>query len=70
MSSFNVAECVSPLNDPYAIPLDKINVSDPDPVVEGKPLVTKLIENAGLKTVMSNSFGFGGTNGTLVFQKR
>jgi 3-oxoacyl-[acyl-carrier-protein] synthase-1 len=47
-----------------------INVSEPDPAVAGKPLVTRLIENAGLKTVMSNSFGFGGTNATLVFQKR
>ena len=47
-----------------------INVNDPDPVVNGTPLVTELIENAGVKTTMSNSFGFGGTNGTLVFQKR
>ena len=38
-------------------------------VVEGVHC-TKLVENAGLKTVMSNSFGFGGINGTLVFQKR
>jgi 3-oxoacyl-[acyl-carrier-protein] synthase-1 len=27
------------------------------------------VDNAGLNTVMSNSFGFGGTNATLVFQK-
>lgn len=47
-----------------------INVNELDPIVVGKPLVTNLIENAGLKTVMTNSFGFGGTNGTLVFQKR
>jgi 3-oxoacyl-[acyl-carrier-protein] synthase-1 len=60
--------CLLMLQDDFIAP--SINVSDPDPVVEGKPLVTKLIENAGLKTVMSNSFGFGGTNGTLVFQKR
>jgi 3-oxoacyl-[acyl-carrier-protein] synthase-1 len=33
------------------------------------PLVTECIENAGIRTAMSNSFGFGGTNGTLVFQK-
>ena len=46
-----------------------INVNELDPIVVGKPLVTNLIENAGLKTVMTNSFGFGGTNGTLVFQK-
>jgi len=47
-----------------------INVVNPDPVVDGMPLVTEMIENAGIKTAMSNSFGFGGTNGTLVFQKR
>jgi 3-oxoacyl-[acyl-carrier-protein] synthase-1 len=47
-----------------------INVNDPDPVVDGRPLVTECIDNAGIKTAMSNSFGFGGTNATLVFQKR
>ncbi len=33
------------------------------------PIVAEKIENIDLKTVMSNSFGFGGTNATLVFQK-
>jgi 3-oxoacyl-[acyl-carrier-protein] synthase-1 len=33
------------------------------------PLVTKRLDNAGIKTAMSNSFGFGGTNATLVMQK-
>jgi 3-oxoacyl-[acyl-carrier-protein] synthase-1 len=42
---------------------------DPDPGVNDTPLVTRCIDNAGIRTVMSNSFGFGGTNGTLVFQK-
>jgi len=60
--------CLLMMQDDFIAP--SINVNDPDPAVEGKPLVTKLIESAGLKTVMSNSFGFGGTNGTLVFQKR
>lgn len=46
-----------------------INVNDPDPAVEGMPLVTSCVDNAGIKTAMSNSFGFGGTNATLVFQK-
>ena len=46
-----------------------INVNDPDPDLDGMPLVTERIDNAGIKTAMSNSFGFGGTNGTLVFQK-
>ncbi|MDF3127758.1 beta-ketoacyl-ACP synthase I [Kiritimatiellaeota bacterium B1221] len=34
------------------------------PIVLGEPL-----KNAGLKTVMSNSFGFGGTNATLIMRK-
>ncbi len=40
-----------------------------DPEAEGYPLVRELREHAGLRTVMSNSFGFGGTNGALVMQK-
>jgi 3-oxoacyl-[acyl-carrier-protein] synthase-1 len=46
-----------------------INVVDMDPAAEGMPLVTNCVENAGIKTAMSNSFGFGGTNATLVMQK-
>jgi len=46
-----------------------INVNDPDPAVEGAPLVTECVSSAGIRTAMSNSFGFGGTNATLVFQK-
>ncbi len=47
-----------------------INVEDPDEAAAGTPLVTQCIEDANIKTAMSNSFGFGGTNGTLIFQKR
>ena len=36
---------------------------------EGCNIVTETKENAGLQTVMSNSFGFGGTNATLVFKR-
>jgi len=46
-----------------------INCNDPDPAIEGAPLVTECVSDAGIKTFMSNSFGFGGTNATLVFQK-
>jgi 3-oxoacyl-[acyl-carrier-protein] synthase I len=59
--------CLLMLENDFIAP--SINVEDPDPEVEGMPLVTKTIENAGIKTAMSNSFGFGGTNATLVFQK-
>jgi 3-oxoacyl-[acyl-carrier-protein] synthase-1 len=60
--------CLIMLENDFIAP--SINVNEPDPAVEGLPLVTETIENAGIKTAMSNSFGFGGTNGTLVFQKR
>ena len=33
------------------------------------PIVTKTEKNFNLNSVMSNSFGFGGTNATLIFEK-
>ena len=60
--------CLLMLENDFIAP--SINVNDPDPVIDGTPIVTTCVENAGIKTAMSNSFGFGGTNATLVFQKR
>ena len=40
-----------------------------DPEFEGVPVVRKRIDNAKLDIALSNSFGFGGTNATLVFQR-
>ncbi|MBN3562460.1 beta-ketoacyl-ACP synthase I [Aliamphritea spongicola] len=45
------------------------NVEELDPAAEGMPVVTERKDNVDLQRVMSNSFGFGGTNSTLVFQK-
>ena len=45
-----------------------INIENIDENAEGFNIVTDLIEEAGLETVMSNSFGFGGTNASLVFK--
>jgi 3-oxoacyl-[acyl-carrier-protein] synthase-1 len=44
------------------------NVETPDAAVGDMPLVTERRDNAGLNCVMSNSFGFGGTNASLAFK--
>lgn len=46
-----------------------VNIDNPDEGVGSFPLVYKREDNAGLNCVMSNSFGFGGTNASLVFKK-
>ncbi len=45
------------------------NIENLDPEADGMPIAQKRIDNAGLTCVMSNNFGFGGTNATLVFAK-
>ncbi|MDE0726219.1 MAG: beta-ketoacyl-ACP synthase I [Alphaproteobacteria bacterium] len=45
------------------------NIENLDPAFEGVPVARDLVENAGLQSVMSNSFGFGGTNATLIFDR-
>ncbi len=45
------------------------NISELDPAAEGIPIVRERQDNITLNTIMSNSFGFGGTNATLVFQR-
>jgi len=45
------------------------NLSTPEPAAQGMPIVRERIDSINVQTAMSNSFGFGGTNGTLVFQK-
>ena len=46
-----------------------INIDELDPVAADLPIVREPIENIEVNTAMSNSFGFGGTNATLVFQR-
>ncbi len=46
-----------------------INIDELDEEAKGLPIVQKTQENVTLNTVMSNSFGFGGTNATLVLKR-
>ncbi|MBT5571468.1 MAG: beta-ketoacyl-ACP synthase I [Alphaproteobacteria bacterium] len=45
------------------------NIEELDPEAGDANIVRERIDNAGLNVVMSNSFGFGGTNATLAFQR-
>ena len=45
------------------------NINDMDEEAKNYPIVTKVEKNVNLNSIMSNSFGFGGTNATLVFEK-
>ncbi len=45
------------------------NIENIDPGAEGLPIVRELESGVALNTVLSNSFGFGGTNACLVFQR-
>ncbi len=45
------------------------NIAQLDPGAKGIPIVRERQDNVTLNTIMSNSFGFGGTNATLIFQR-
>ncbi|MAJ91559.1 MAG: beta-ketoacyl-[acyl-carrier-protein] synthase I [Legionellales bacterium] len=46
-----------------------MNIEEIDSKAKDIPIALNRIDGAGLKTIMSNSFGFGGTNACIVFQK-
>jgi 3-oxoacyl-[acyl-carrier-protein] synthase I len=45
------------------------NVGTLDPEIQPGEIATSRVDNAGLDSVLSNSFGFGGTNATLIMSK-
>ncbi len=48
---------------------ESANITELDPVFADMPIVRKRIDGAKIGAVLSNSFGFGGTNATLVFKR-
>lgn len=59
--------CLLMLENDFITP--SINVENLDPALKPEEIATSLVENAGLDTVMTNSFGFGGTNGSMLLSK-
>ncbi len=59
--------CLLMLQGDFIAP--SINVETLDPAINPAEIATSLVENAGLDSVMTNSFGFGGTNGSMILSK-
>jgi len=59
--------CLLMLEHDFIAP--SINVETLDPALTPAEIATEVVENAGLDTVMTNSFGFGGTNGSMLLSK-
>ncbi|MGQ9426837.1 beta-ketoacyl-ACP synthase I [Gilvimarinus sp. F26214L] len=45
------------------------NIENLDDAADGLPILRERVDNAGLNAILSNSFGFGGTNACLVFER-
>jgi 3-oxoacyl-[acyl-carrier-protein] synthase-1 len=48
---------------------ESANIEELDPAFEGVPIARQRLDDVALNCVMSNSFGFGGTNASLVFRR-
>lgn len=59
--------CLLALENDFIIP--SINVENLDPALDAAEVATARVDNAGLDTMMTNSFGFGGTNGCMLLSR-
>jgi len=59
--------CLLMLEHDFIAP--SINVLTLDPLLKATEISTRTVENANLDTVMTNSFGFGGTNGSMLLSR-
>jgi 3-oxoacyl-[acyl-carrier-protein] synthase-1 len=59
--------CLLMMNNGFAA--ESAHIETLDPAFEGMPILRSRVDDARLETVMSNSFGFGGTNGSLVMAR-
>jgi 3-oxoacyl-[acyl-carrier-protein] synthase I len=59
--------CLLMLQDDFIAP--SINIETLDPAFRPEEIATSRVDNAGLDSVMTNSFGFGGTNGSMILSK-
>ncbi len=59
--------CLLMLEHDFITP--SINVESLDPALDPAEIATRRVDNAGLDSVMTNSFGFGGTNGSMILSK-
>jgi 3-oxoacyl-[acyl-carrier-protein] synthase-1 len=59
--------CLLMLQDDFIAP--SINIETLDPAIRPEEIAQVRVDNAGLDTVMTNSFGFGGTNGSMLLSR-
>ncbi|MEX3015884.1 beta-ketoacyl-ACP synthase II [Gymnodinialimonas hymeniacidonis] len=65
--ALEAAFCLLMLDGDFITP--SINVETLDPALKAEEIATAYVENAGLDSVMTNSFGFGGTNGSMILSR-
>ncbi|MFD2740861.1 beta-ketoacyl-ACP synthase I [Sulfitobacter aestuarii] len=59
--------CLLMLQDDFIAP--SINIQELDPALDPSEIALERVDDAGLDSVMTNSFGFGGTNGSMILSR-